>query len=736
MISLPSIKEPNHKKNNSLIKSLDYFNVIPRKEHYNYFSIKIHNSSLEKLSSENDERYSYFLHYCYIRRIENNGDILYIEIPQMPKNIIIYRKPSVRNKNNGKLYLNQKDLPHIPLFEGEESLKLLSLESNHITKIEHLISLNNLLFLNLYDNQITEIDNLQCVPKLRCLMLGKNLIAKIKNLSCVPEIQILDLHNNKIKQIENLVFLQKLRILNISNNQLNTFIQLNANKNLEELNLRNNSISIIPNLNNSFNKLKKLNLSKNIISKMEYILELKKLKKLEELYLEGNGVIILKDFYKKISGLPLKYNEKNKNGIISLSNLGYNTAYIDRNRKTNNEIVNNINCNLITSPSPNKKNNIFLSNDSYTNNFNKRNHNISALTNNIFSIKKSFNRTNLLIHTNDNKNMNAENISYSGPKKIFKIPSDYFKKNIVPQNVLYTDSYSKNTKNNNNNYLNESLKSNNNLNIKILGRVYSLRKMDEEKQNEINQMIDKDITINNIKKEWEREFQYILKNGLNGYVNKKLKETKIKSYYVELEQNKKLNIFGNGLEELNNKSYYQVITSIQFSFMNIDLILRKKYMNKIIKFLDLRCLIFDNNNFNSCYQLLKLECLENLQKIIIINNEVCNGDLIKYFLIYRIPNIKYINNNVINNKDILICKNMFKLFDDLICVCETTNKKKEKETEIEPVNIENINENNVEVKRKENEKQKLYTELNDKNKYFNFVKINLRDVLEDILSNY
>jgi leucine-rich repeat-containing protein 49 len=40
----------------------------------------------------------------------------------------------------------------MPLLEGEERLRLLNLQHNHITKIENLVSLPNLIFLDLYNN--------------------------------------------------------------------------------------------------------------------------------------------------------------------------------------------------------------------------------------------------------------------------------------------------------------------------------------------------------------------------------------------------------------------------------------------------------------------------------------------------------------------------------------------------------------------------------------------------------
>ena len=281
MLSLPILKDESKQNNNNLILNNE---SSLHKAPYDYFSVKIPKQTIDMLfNSEKDERYLYFLRYGLLRRYEGKGEILYVEIPQIPKNIVIYRKPLTRNKYNEKLYLNKKDLPHIPLLEGEENLKLLSLESNLIVKIEHLISLNNLLFLNLYENKISEIENLQTVPRLKALMLGKNQISRIRNLNYLSDLEVLDLHSNKIKLIENLFSLKKLRILNLANNQLTSFLELMNNRNLEDINLRKNLIVSIPNLSNNFEKLKKINIGKNMIKKIDFILEIKKLRKLKTL---------------------------------------------------------------------------------------------------------------------------------------------------------------------------------------------------------------------------------------------------------------------------------------------------------------------------------------------------------------------------------------------------------------------------------------------------------------------
>ena len=191
---------------------------------YDYFNSKIPKSKIEKfIRTVKDEKFLFFLKYGILRRYEGDCEIIYIEIPQIPKKLVVYRRPLYRMKELDKLNLNNKDLPHIPLFESEDKLKYLSLELNCINKIEELISLNNLLYLNLYGNHIKDIENLNGVKKLKILLLEKNNITKIKNLNNLIDLEIIDLHSNKIKYVEGLQTLKKLRILNLSNNLLFSF---------------------------------------------------------------------------------------------------------------------------------------------------------------------------------------------------------------------------------------------------------------------------------------------------------------------------------------------------------------------------------------------------------------------------------------------------------------------------------------------------------------------------------
>ena len=684
MLSLPALKEDG-KQLNTIKNTSNERASSGNRQIYDYFSVKISRTTIEMLfNNEKDERYLYFLRYGFLRRYEGKGDILYVEIPQIPKNIVIYRKPTIRNKNSEKLYLNKKDLPHIPLLEGEENLKLLSLETNLITKIDHLISLNNLLFLNLYENKISEIENLQTVPKLKALMLGKNNISKIKNLQCLPEIEVLDLHSNKIKLIENLSSLKKLRILNLANNQLTSFVELMNNKNLEDINLRKNLIVSIPNLALSFDKLRKLNLGKNMISKIEFILEFKKLKRIEELYIEGNPVIFIKDAYKKFYNLPLKFKDQAQFQI-------YKNNTNNNNPNNNNGLNNSVNqlksniSSKSTNGATNDSNNIKHANS---------NSNFTSTSTNNLKAGKSTNFDEVKKSENSNTNNNNNNETNQTKTK-----SNQSARNDSSANSnLYYNNNRNNGGNNNNNNKNDQ---------------------DNLSEEEREKLLVK------IENEWKVEFRYIINNGFNGYSIKKLKETKMQLCHAEIERERQLNLFGSAIEVLGYKEFYNIVHTIKFEFINFDIISQRQNIENIKKFINLKSLIFRSNNMHGFYQIIKLENIKGIEYITIRKNEICNGEILKYFLVYRLQNIKYFNDNEITNKDIYMSKKIFEHFDQAISICENEsqklkNSKEDKENGSALVNKKEINKNEVDS-----------NEL--KFNFFGYAKINLTTALDEIL---
>ena len=681
MLSLPALKEDG-KQLNTIKNTNNDRASSGNRQAYDYFSIKISRTTIEMLfNNEKDERYLYFLRYGFLRRYEGKGDILYVEIPQIPKNIVIYRKPVIRNKNSEKLYLNKKDLPHIPLLEGEENLKLLSLETNLITKIDHLISLNNLLFLNLYENKISEIENLQTVPKLKALMLGKNNISKIKNLQCLPEIEVLDLHSNKIKLIENLACLKKLRILNLANNQLTSFVELMNNKNLEDINLRKNLIVSIPNLALSFDKLRKLNLGKNMISKIEFILEFKKLKRIEELYIEGNPVIFIKDAYKKFYNLPLKFKDQAQFQIFK------NNSSSNSQNNNNNGLNNSVN-QLKSSVSSKNTNGAINDNNSNIKHANSNSNFVSTSTNNIKG-GKGQNFDEVKKAENSNVNTNSETSQT-------KTKSNQSTRN---------DSLSNSNLNYNNNRNNGGNNKNND--------------PDNLSEEEREKLLIK------IENEWKVEFRYIINNGFNGYSIKKLKETKMQLCHAEIERERQLNLFGNAIEVLGYKEFYNMVHTIKFEFINFDIISQRQNIENIKKFVNLKSLVFKSNNMHGFYQIIKLENIKGIEYINIRKNEICNGEILKYFLVYRLQNIKYFNDSEITNKDVYMSKKIFEHFDQAISICENESQKAKMNKEDKENGSANIN------KKELNKKEVESTEL--KYNFFNYAKINLTTVLDELL---
>jgi hypothetical protein len=98
-----------------------------------------HNSKLMKpdpmivkklLVEEGDERFKYLLKHGIIHFIESGTMSLYVELPQVPNIIIIYRRPSERSKHPYVINLTGKGLLHVPLLEGEEATKEIILKSN------------------------------------------------------------------------------------------------------------------------------------------------------------------------------------------------------------------------------------------------------------------------------------------------------------------------------------------------------------------------------------------------------------------------------------------------------------------------------------------------------------------------------------------------------------------------------------------------------------------------------
>ena len=662
MINLPEISKIQTKESSKI-------NLVTNRttKAYEYFSIRIPKNYIENIIKPiKDERFLFFIKYGILRRYEGECDIIYVEIPQIPRKLVIYRRPHCRMKSLNKLSLSNRDLPHIPLFEGEDNLKFLSLELNRITKIERLISLNNLIYLNLYGNYITEIENLSHTSKLKVLLLGKNNIEKIKNLNCLTDLEILDLHSNKIKTIENISNLQNLRILNLANNKINSFNEIIYNRNLEELNVRKNLIEIIPNMDD-FQMLKKINIGKNFITKIDYILEFIKLIYLQELIIEDNPILNDPDIIIQIK----KFNLPLKGKLINTS-------------KT---------------PNPNKRKD--FGNFSYEATIeaysNSRNNNINLI------------RTSTILEV-------SNKIKFLLPNNLKK----KIKKNSVINNAPINNKDFIYAKNSNNINENKSLEMNMiTPSVKIIN--CSQKSSRNQKNSTITDFYSKILPIRQL---WNYEMINIKKKGYDGYIHKKYKEINITQGHVEIESNHSLQLYGNCLKILEENELYEKIRSISFNYFYFDFIMSKRFLKYIKEFKILETVKFSNNNIYSLYQLTKLESLENIKNLCIFDNEICNANLLKYFIFYRLNTLKSFNNQIIKDSDYKASQNIFNYFDEVISIKEKEKEKEKRKEEDKKMNMNiNINEN-------ENYSNEEY-----KYEFFNYVKYNLSISIEEIIND-
>ncbi|CAD8163706.1 unnamed protein product [Paramecium pentaurelia] len=235
-------------------------------------------------SVEIDERYRYLVKNGTIKKIENEGNIIFSVLQQIQGIWVCYRRPMERANNLEKLSLDYLDLTHMPLLEGEEKkLRILTYQHNRIQCIQNLVSLPNLLYLDLYDNQIKEIDKLKQIQKFKVLLFPKNQIRRIQNLDHLTKLEVLDLHSNRIANLEGLSKLKSLKIINVGNHLITKLEALEELNTLIELNIKMNQIENIDHLQ-VLPQLQKLFMSQNKINSFPCIFNL------SELSLENNPI--------------------------------------------------------------------------------------------------------------------------------------------------------------------------------------------------------------------------------------------------------------------------------------------------------------------------------------------------------------------------------------------------------------------------------------------------------------
>jgi len=126
-----------------------------------------------------------------------------------------------------------------------------------------------------------------------------------------------------------------------------------------------------------------------------------------------------------------------------------------------------------------------------------------------------------------------------------------------------------------------------------------------------NEDISPEGLLNVISQEWKNEMERIISLGLNGY--KRRKESRndclVQSGHAEIEGDQLLFIYGNALEVLNNVEFQKTVVQISFQYVRFDNIISPSNISKLKRFVNLKRLLFQDNNIYSFIQISKLEAL-------------------------------------------------------------------------------------------------------------------------------
>ncbi|CAD7970506.1 unnamed protein product [Amoebophrya sp. A25] len=244
-------------------------------------------ASTGKTSGLEDERFKFLLQHGVVRSIEGTDRIIFAELPNLP--LIVYRSPAEREMSPERFNLDRRKLQVCPLLEGEEKLRLLNYQKNHIRRLDNFVSLPSLIFLDLYSNHIEQIENLQTVPTLKVLMLGKNHVrGGVQHLSVLPRLDVLDLHGNQLAEFP-IHEGAPLRVLNLASNLLANHFEIPYPLvNLIELNVRRNKVQFLGPLDERTPMLQRLYASHNQLAVWRSVGCLDRMRKLTDLSLDHN----------------------------------------------------------------------------------------------------------------------------------------------------------------------------------------------------------------------------------------------------------------------------------------------------------------------------------------------------------------------------------------------------------------------------------------------------------------
>ncbi|WWC88628.1 uncharacterized protein L201_003541 [Kwoniella dendrophila CBS 6074] len=193
--------------------------------------------------------------------------------------------------NLTSLDLSFNNLRHPPNLPSQNKLNVLYLVQNKISHIEEGEldwCKDTMTSIELGGNRLRTIENLDNLVKLEELWLGKNKIRALENLSTFSSLKILSIQSNRITKMENLEALVNLEELYLSHNGLTKIEGLEKNIKLKTLDIGNNMIEEIEGVSH-LSELEEFWASYNKIPNLHSLdKQLRPLKNLETVYLEGN----------------------------------------------------------------------------------------------------------------------------------------------------------------------------------------------------------------------------------------------------------------------------------------------------------------------------------------------------------------------------------------------------------------------------------------------------------------
>jgi len=421
------------------------------------------------------------------------------------------------------------------------------------------------------------------------------------------------LSKNLIMKLENLVSLPKLISLDLSHNKLSQITNMNTLQSLKTLNLSHNCIPVIEGLD-YLKSLEILNLDANLISKIGSAFS--HLPKLNTLYLSENSLEIL-DGIEVASNLKEIHIRKNKLYDITKILTLYKLEIVDF--------------------SENKIMNLSKEIASKCKNLHKFNIKGNPCENcpEFEKLEKDIKKRTSLLNENNNKipaspfkNLNdalnyAKNVEIQDKPITVPIPV----KTEMPQNTNNMAS---------------------SLNI-------SSNYTEEQKD-----------MISQIRKEWKSECKNQVKNNIEPP----------KLFLSILENKTTLHLFGaSSLDTLTTPEYENTVTEISLECIKFEHIVYPPVMMELRKYKLLNSLSLINNNLNSFVLLSKLEGLDKIKKLTILENPICNLVTLNAFISYRFQHVTEMNGKILGENDRKIAKQVFERFDKSLATATLANKK-------------------------------------------------------------